>query len=477
MNQKLVGRKKELQLLEEALESSEAEMISVIGRRRVGKTFLIQTAYEGKIDFEMTGVQNGTREEQLKNFMLQLADFSKGNFPMVQPKDWLEAFYLLSKFLRTKKKDKKMVVFLDELPWLSTPKSGFLKGLSYFWNSWAVKQNIVVVICGSAASWMIQKVVNHKGGLHNRITKRIHLFPFTLAETEQYLSKRNIHFDRYQLVQIYMAMGGIPHYLKEIKRGESAAQNINNICFSITGLLRDEFSRLYSALFKNSERHIAVIKALAQKRHGLTRQQVLNLTQLTTGGTIARVLNELLESGFISAYRPFGKKRKEKLYRLTDEYSLFYLYFIEGKDHEGDDIWNHLSQTQSYKVWSGYSFENTCLKHIPQIKKALGISGIYSLSGSFYKKGTREEEGTQIDLLIDRNDHVVNLIEIKFYKEAFSISKLYANKLRDKMRIYRAATKTNKQLFWVFISTFGVVTNAHSLGLIDKSLTMDDLFV
>ena len=405
-----------------------------------------------------------------------MVDSSKGSFPMTQPKDWLEAFYLLAKFLETKKKKRKMVIFLDELPWLSTPKSGFLKGLSYFWNSWAVKQNIVVVICGSAASWMIQKVVNHTGGLHNRITKRIHLFPFTLLETEQYLFNRNIRFDRYQLIQIYMAMGGIPHYLKEIKRGESAVQNINNICFSITGLLRNEFSRLYSALFKNAENHITVIKALAQKRNGLTRQQILSLTQFSTGGMMARVLNELLESGFISVYRPFGKKRKEKLYRLTDEYSLFYLYFIEGKEFEGDDIWNHLSQTQSYKVWSGYSFENTCLKHIPQIKKSLGISGIYSLSSSFYKKGTTENKGTKIDLLIDRNDHVINLIEIKFHKEVFSISKNYADKLRNKMRIYRTTTKTNKQLFWVFISTFGIVTNAHSLGLVDKSLTMDDLF-
>ncbi len=476
MSDELFGRKNEIAILREALQSNRAEMVSVIGRRRVGKTFLIETIYQKHIIFKVTGIQHAKRKEQLRNFVIQLNEYSADSFPMAAPQDWLDAFHLLTKFLNTQSSDKKNVVFLDELPWLATHKSGFLKGLSWFWNSWAVNQNIVVVICGSAASWMIQKVVNHRGGLHNRITKRIHLQAFTLKETEEYLTGNNIRFDRYQLIQLYMAMGGIPHYLKEIRHGDSAAQNINRICFSPTGLLRDEFSRLYVSLFNHAERHIAVIKALANKQQGLPREQIIADAKLPPGSSVSRILEELLASGFISVYRPFGKKKKGKLYRLTDEYSLFYLNFIEGKAHEGDDIWNLLSQTPIYKTWSGYTFENICLKHIAPIKKALGISGIYSLSGSFYKKGTAQEKGAQIDLLIDRNDHVINLFEAKFYNEPYTITKDYATKLREKMSVFRSTTKTKKQLFWVFISTFGINENQHSGGVIAKSLTMDDLF-
>ena len=332
MENLFVGRKEEQANLRTALNSKEAEMVAVIGRRRVGKTFLINHVYKNQIDFEITGLQNAPRIEQLQNFTFWLTRFSKSTIPIKQPKNWLEAFMLLISFLESIEKKEKKVVFLDELSWMATHKSGFLRGLSFFWNSWAVKQNIVVVICGSAASWMIQKVVNHKGGLHNRITRRIFLEPFTLLETEEYLRSKNLIFDRYQIVQLYMAMGGIPHYLKEIKGGLSAIQNIEKICFSKKGLLRDEFSRLYHSLFTNAEIHIAIIRILASKRLGLTRKQIVENTKIKEGGTISKVLDELEQSGFVSAYRPFGKRKKEKLYRLTDEYSLFYLQFIENKE-------------------------------------------------------------------------------------------------------------------------------------------------
>ncbi len=477
MKNLLIGREEEKEILQAALSSEKAEMVSVIGRRRVGKTYLIKTVFQGRIDFEITGLQNAPRSEQLQNFAYQLGKAARSSVPAKTPSNWLEAFIFLINYLEKKNKQEKMIVFLDELSWMATHKSGFLRGLSFFWNSWAVNQNIVVVICGSAASWMIRKVVHHRGGLHNRITKRISLAPFTLAETENYLKSRDIHFNRYQIVQLYMAMGGIPHYLEEIKAGKSAAQNIEKICFSKKGLLQDEFSKLYPALFANADRHISIIRSLAQKKQGLTRKQIIANIDFSEGGTVQKVLEELSESGFISGYWPFGKKKKEKLYRLTDEYSLFYLQFIENKKQEGDDIWQHLSQTQAYKIWSGYAFENICLKHIPQIKKALGISGIYSLSSSFYKKGTAAEPGAQIDLLIDRNDHLINLFEIKFYNDFFVLNKAYAEKLRKKMSIFRNATKTKKQLFWVLLTTFGLQTNQHSLGLVQQALTIDDLFV
>ena len=472
----LVGRKEERLILENALHSTKPEMVAVIGRRRVGKTFLVKSVYGSRIDFEITGIQHATRKEQLRNFALQLNRFAHGSLPLSEPKDWLEAFHFLSVFLERKKQDEKTVVFLDELPWLATHRSGFLKGLSYFWNSWAVNQNIVVVICGSAASWMIKKIIHHKGGLHNRVTKRIMLKPFTLAETELFIKEKKINFDPYQILHIYMAMGGVPHYLEEIEKGKSAVQNINRICFSENGILRDEFFKLYASLFDNPGSHIKIIRALASKRKGLTRSEIVRASGLPEGGGTSGILSELVHSGFISLYYPFGKKKKESLYRLTDEYSLFYLQFIENNRNEGSDIWKELSQTQGYISWSGYAFESICLKHIPQIKKALGIPGVYSNTSTFFKKGKDGNEGLQIDLLIDRKDHVINLCEIKFHHAELNITKALAMELRNKVALFKELSGTKKQVFLTFVTTFGIKPNKYSLGLIDNELTMDDLF-
>ncbi len=476
MNLPIVGRKEEQAILKKALNSPQPEMVAVLGRRRVGKTFLIQSVFKDQIDCEITGTQNAQKEEQLLNFSYEIGKIVESPLPLQTPNNWMEAFILLIKLLEQRQTDRKQVVFFDEVPWLATAKSGFLRALGFFWNSWAVKQNIVVVICGSATSWMIQKVVNHTGGLHNRITKRIHLAPFTLYETEAYLKNRQVYFDRYQIAQIYMAVGGIPHYLNAVASGKSAAQNIEQICFSKNGLLKQEFSRLYPSLFANAENHIIVIKILSKSRKGMTRLELIEKSRLTNGGGLTKILEELEHSGFISAYYAFNKKKKEKLYRLTDEYSLFYLQFIEDKVHEGRDVWMRLSETQHYKTWSGYAFENICMKHIPQIKKTLGIGGVYSLSSSFYKKGAGAEKGTQIDLLIDRNDHIINLFEIKFYNESFAIDKNYAEVLREKQAVFRTATNTKKQLNWTLVTTFGLQQNQHSLGLIHNVLTLDDLF-
>ena len=472
-----IGRLEEKKILENVLQSPKAEMVSIIGRRRVGKTFLVKSVYQDSIDFEITGIQHATRREQLRNFMLQISKFSGGSFPMTEPKDWLEAFYLLSKFLELKKQSGKMIVFLDELPWLATHKSGFLKGLSWFWNSWATNQPIVVVVCGSAASWMIKNVVHHKGGLHNRITKRIYLKPFDLAETEHFFKAKNLNFDHYQMLHLYMAMGGVPHYLDEIESGKSAAQNIDSICFSENGLLWDEFPKLYASLFENSDTHVRIIRALAGKQKGLTRSEIVQNSRLAEGGGASTVISELLHSGFISMYQPFGKKKKDSLYRLTDEFSLFYLQFMENNRQEGAGIWQQLSKTQTYISWAGYAFESICLKHLPQIKKALGISGVYSTASSFLKKGNEEEDGIQFDLLIDRNDHVINICEIKFYGAEVTIDKAAALDYRNKIAAFKETTRTRKQIFLTMITTFGVKQNPHSLGLVDIFLTMDDLFV
>jgi uncharacterized protein len=475
METPFIGRAKEKDILLKAFQSNEAEMVAIVGRRRIGKTFLVRNVYKEQLDIEVSGIQNVSNKDQIKNFTLQLKNSLHEAFIPRKTTNWLDTFQLMIECLEKKNKVGRMVVFMDELPWLAASKSGFLNGLSFFWNSWASKKDIVVVICGSAASWMIQKVVEDKGGLHNRITRRIDLQPFNLYETELYFKSRNIYLDRYHIIQIYMALGGVPHYLKEVEGGKSAAQNIDQILFSKTAILRNEFDRLYPALFENAENHIQIIRALAKKRQGMTRQEIIETTSLTDGGGISRVLDELEVSGFIAMYYPFGKKKKDSFYRLTDEFSLFYIQFMENKGHKGTGIWQELSQTQDYKSWSGYTFESICIKHSPQIKKALGISGIYTESSVFLAKSDTNK-GIQIDLVLDRKDHVINLFEIKFYNTTWTIEKAVAENLKYKKDQFKLLTKTPKHVFLTLISTFGLHPNIHSTGLIDNDLTMDCLF-
>lgn len=472
----LIGRDKEVSLLENLLHSDESELVSVIGRRRVGKTFLIQRVYQKQLAFEITGIQQASLKEQLENFSIALQLYAKTALPVETPKSWLDAFRLLILYLETLDGSEKRVVFFDEMPWLSTHRSGFIKAFGFFWNSWAVKNNVIVVICGSAASWMIRKVVHNKGGLFNRITKRIYLYPFSLYETELYLKHRGIKFNRYQITELYMALGGIPHYLKEVQNGESVAQNIDRICFMRGSMLYDEFEQLYPSLFDHAENHKAVVRVLSGKPSGLTRSEIITLSKLSNGGGLSKVLEELIHSGFIGQYPTFGRSKKEILYRLTDEYSLFYLKFIEPLKKEGAGIWMNFQSTPAYKSWSGYAFEGICLKHVTEIKKALGISGVFARTSSYYQKGNTHTEGFQIDLLIDRDDRVINLCEIKWSNQEFIISKSYAADLRRKVALFQHHSGTKKQVFLTVLSTYGILPNEHSASLVDKEIMLNDLF-
>jgi AAA+ ATPase superfamily predicted ATPase len=476
MIKNFVGREREQAVLQATLDSHESEMVAVIGRRRVGKTFLIKNTYADRIAFEVTGVQNAEMAEQLQNFTFRINKTFYGSKAKLKPKNWLDVFQMLILALEEQKYTQKMVIFLDELPWFDSRKSGFLRALGFFWNSWCVDQNIVVVICGSAASWMIEQVVNDKGGLHNRITRRVDLHPFTLHETEQYLKSRNIRLDAYQTLQIYMIFGGIPHYLKEILPGKSAIENIGAICFSPASTLANEFQNLYPALFENAAHHSAVIRALSQKWKGMTRKEIVTISGLPDGGNTSEVLQELRYAGFIAQYYPYGKIKRELLYRLTDEYSLFYLSFIENSTWQGNEWWQALSQTPKFKSWCGYAFENICLKHLPQIKKALGISGIYAEASAFAYTGNKDEKGFQIDLVLDRKDQTINLFEFKFYNAALTLDKSDAAALRERIETFKQVSKTSKHIFLSFLTTFGVKMNENTLGLVDNNLDAKVLF-
>jgi uncharacterized protein len=473
----IIGRQKQIAQLTSAIESDRPEMVAVIGRRRVGKTFLIQNVYEQRLAFELIGVQYNTQKEQLMLFMERMTKYFPLYFVKKRPTSWLEAFFMLSEAIDKAGFKEKKVIFFDELPWLGTKRSDFLKGLSWFWNSWATRQQIVVVICGSAASWMIGKVINDRGGLHNRVTKLVYLYPFTLAETEAFFKLRKVRLNRYQTVQVYMAMGGIPMYLDQIRNGLSAVQNIQNVCFEPDGYLRNEFDRLFLSLFDNYDTHVEVVRSLANKKIGMTRTQLIEATKLTNGGMLTEILKELSQSGFIGVYNTYGKKTRESIYRLTDAYSLFYLNFLEPLGDNAHVDFTRLSELPKWKAWSGYAFENICLYHIDQIRESLSIKGMYSIATSFFALPKDGYPGTQIDLIIDRNDNSMNICEIKFSEGDYNLTKKDADNIDVKKQVFRYHTDTKKHLFTTLITTFKVVENANKVNHIDQVVTMDGLFL
>jgi AAA+ ATPase superfamily predicted ATPase len=469
----IIGRKSELSHLRKLNEATSSSFVAIYGRRRVGKTYLIRNAFDNQFDFYVTGMWKVNLAQQLANFHVALIKYDLQAKAEEPANDWFTAFQQLAKLLESGKSGKK-IVFLDELPWFDTAQSGFVSALEHFWNSWAsARTDIILVVCGSAAGWMINKLINNKGGLHNRVTHRIRLEPFTLNECEEFFKYKGANFDRYQVIQLYMAMGGIPFYLEQIVAGQSAAQNINRMCFQKDGMLRNEFDNLYRSLFDKAEKHIAIVEALSKKAKGLTRENLIKEAKLPSGGSFTRVLVELEESGFIRKYTAYGNKERNSLYQLTDFYSLFYLKFIKNSSKLDENSWLNELDSPVQRAWSGYAFEQVCLAHINQIKQFLGISGVQTATSSWISSGRL---GAQIDLLIDRRDHVINICEMKFSLNSFTIDKKYAEELRNKIGVFKEESKTRKSVFLTMITTFGLAQNQYSMSLVQNDLTMDVLF-
>lgn len=467
---KLAGRKYETGLLQESLRSNKAELVAVYGRRRVGKTYLIREVFKKQLVFEVSGLYNGNMSDQIKNFSHEV--FRKDRTLRSEiPRDWLSCFNLLERYLDQLKRPGKKAIFIDEFPWLATARSKFLMAFENFWNRYCTKRkDLVVIICGSAASYMIQKIIKNKGGLHNRITQQIRLLPFTLDETRDFLKSRGIDYTLFDITQIYMTMGGVPHYLEKIQKGTSVAQNIDQLCFAKDGVLRNEFDQLYASLFDNSDKHLTIIKTLAGCNKGITRLELSAKSGIASGGDLSSKLEELTESGFVSDYPYYGNKKQLTLYRLSDEYSKFYLKFIQHNRNSGAGTWQKLFRSSGYISWSGFSFETLCLKHIAQVKRALRIDAIFSTSSSWFN------EQAQIDLLINRDDNIMNLCEIKFYQTPFTIDKKYYMNLKNKAAALQQATQTRKNIFITMITSFGLQENKYSRELVQNNISLENLF-
>ena len=475
-NNGFVGRNREFERLTRCMESKQAQLIVVYGRRRVGKTFLVETFFDKKFAFSFTGAFNRPKAEQLRNFADEIR-FQTG-MRLEKPSSWREAFAQLRLYLSSLDDEEKKVVFFDEMPWMDTYRSDFMPAFEWFWNSWASKQdNLVMVICGSATSWMIDNISDNKGGLFNRQTCRIYLEPFDLSETEEFLNSKNIRWSRAEIAECYMIMGGMPYYLSLLDPHVEFRKNIDNLFFRRRGELWDEFDHLYHTLFSNDEKYIEIVEALSNKVGGLTRKELSEQVSIKSSNTISKILSDLAASGFIRVYAYYGHKKRDEVYQLSDYYSLFYFRFVKHNYGVDEEFWSKAYDNPQRRVWCGLTFEQLCKDHIRQIKKALGISGVVTTESGWYIRGDSSDtgRGAQIDMLIDRRDMAINICELKFSTNEFEIDKDYDMNLRNKIEAFRSATKCRKTLILTMITTFGVKTNRYS-GIVNSQVVLDDLF-
>ena len=477
----MIGREREIQELNECYDSGKAEFVAVYGRRRVGKTYLVDETLKDRIAFRHAGLspvdeqnhKNGLKE-QLKHFYLslQLHGMKKSKCPA----SWLEAFFMLEMHLQSVDEGSRQVVFLDELPWMDTPRSGFVTALEAFWNGWAChRHNMMLVVCGSATSWMTDNLVNNHGGLYGRLTCQIKLSPFTLRECEAFFQERGIRFSRYDIVQSYMAVGGIPYYLGYMKKGMSLAQNIDWMFFEDNARLHDEFDRLFASVFSTPELMKNIVQLLGTRRSGFTRQEILRRTGLDDSGASTKLLKALVASDFIKPYIPFGKGKRDTRYKLTDPFCLFYMKFVQGRTEMDPEFWMHNGASPAVNSWRGFAFEEVCFHHIRQIKKSLDILGVSSTQYSWTLKGDDGSDGAQIDLLIQRKDNVVNLCEMKFYNDKFTVDKTYYMKMVHRQNILAEHLPRKAVIHNVLVTTEGLKYNEYS-SVFQNVVVLDDLF-
>ena len=472
--EQVIGRKKEIKLLTEYYHSGRAEFVAVYGRRRIGKTFLIRNLFHGDFTFEMSGSIDAPAEAQLSNFGYALREY--GNPAQPLPANWTEAFEALKQLLKARLSGQRLLVFIDELPCLDTRKSGFQQAFEHFWNGWAAYQSeIMLVVCGSATSWMIANLIDSHGGLHNRITHEMYLAPFTLGETEAMLHANGFTWTRLSILQIYSIMGGVPYYLSLLDKGQGVEANVDRLFFANHAELKREYDRLYVSLFKNSEIYMRVIEALATCKQGMTRKEIADKLHLPSGGTLTKVLRELVNCDFVRGYNTRERKIKQKdqIYQLTDLYTLFYMQFCHPVSTD-TAYWTHLMGKPRQNTWYGLAFERICMLHIPQIKHSLGIDQIHT---EYYSWRSKESvPAAQIDLLIERADHLVNLCEIKYSQMPYTITKEEDMRIRNRMADFVGETGIRHGILTTLITTFGLRQNPYS-SVAQVQLTMDDMFV
>ncbi|MCR4909472.1 MAG: ATP-binding protein [Lachnospiraceae bacterium] len=470
----IVNREKEMDLLKAAVRDDYSHFIAVYGRRRIGKTFLVREAFGYRFTFQHAGLSKGGLKEQLFGFEASI--MNAGGVPSADPKNWLEAFEDLKELIRESKEERK-VIFIDELSWMDTQNSDLMTALENFWNGWAsARRDVILIICSSATSWMLEKVIHNKGGLYNRLTEKIRLDTFTLGECEKFLQEEGMKLNRDQILQFYMVFGGVPFYWTFIEKGSSIPRNIDRILFEENAPLKDEFDHLYASIFRKPRTYIDIISTLSRKKAGMTREELIAESGIPNSGDLSKKLDELESCGFIKTYTSYGKKKKATVYQLIDFFTLFYYQFIEAGTTD-ERFWSDQINTPRVNTWQGLAFERVALRHVQQIKNRLGIAGINTEVNSWYASPDKETgmPGAQIDLLIVRKDQVINLCEIKYSSSEYRVTGEDDGKLRRKVEVFRQRTKTRYAVFPTLITTYGLVDNSYALNF-QSVITMDDLF-
>lgn len=470
----LVGRQKEIKTLNDNFNSQDSNFIAVYGRRRIGKTYLVNSVFEDKITFRHAGIYQGSTKEQIASFMSSLEDFGyKNNEPVTE---WLSAFNCLKKLIN-KSNAKKKVIFLDEIAWMNTKKSNFLKAFENFWNGWAsARHDITLIVCSSATSWIINNIIHSKGGLYNRVTTQIYLEPFTLGECEEYCSSRKLSLTKKQIIEAYMVIGGVPYYWNYLEKGQSVPQFIDSCFFKENAPLKNELKYIFSSLFISPEGYMKIIESLSKKEYGFTKKEILESTKEIDNGNFTQKIEDLINCGFIREYSPLKYKKGSVLYQLIDPFTIFHFHFLTKKTND-ESYWTNQLNTPLVNTWKGLAFERICLLHVAKVKKALGISGVHTAVYPFSCKKDLENGiyGSQIDMIIERKDDIINLFEIKYYDSPFCLNGKEIEQLNKKKHDFIAISKTKSAIHLSMIALNGIEENAYSNEL-QAVVSVDDLF-
>lgn len=471
MKDNVCGRQIAKEALDKYYRSAQSEFVAVFGRRRVGKTFLIREYLEDEIVFQFSGMANSGTEAQLQRFAQTIARYTKTEPQHLS--NWIDALFQLERYIELLPYNGKKVVFIDELPWLDTPHSEFIPALETFWNNWAsTRKDIFLIVCGSVTSWMMDNLINSHGGLYGRLTGQIPLSPFTLQECEEYFLHRGLHLSRYEICEAYMVFGGIPYYLNFIDPQRSLAGSIDFALFNPNGPLYDEYNNLFPAMFRRSENYVKVVNALSTNQYGMTRNEIIQSTNMTSGEGITRVLSNLERCGFIRKYSPLGTK--EKYYQLIDFYVLFYHRFLKDRHKISDNFWTTMQRSATFYQWAGTRFELLVMQHTQQIKKNLKIEGVQT---NIYSLRTYDTKGAaQIDAVLQRADNTANLCEMKFTEGLYAIDKTEDLRLRNRIQTLRALLPKRISIQLTLVTTYGLQSNQYT-NQVNQTLTIDDLFV
>lgn len=480
----VIGREEELDTISRLYASERSEFLAIYGQRRVGKSFLIEEALGNKITFSAVGLYQkidkdspekveSYRQKQLAHFYNSLREYGLPKEGNLAPTSWMEALELLKKLLKSKRAKRK-VVFIDELPWLAGPQSAeLLEELGHFWNSWAgMRKDIFLIVCGSATSWMVDNVLRDYGGLYGRITERIFLKPFTLAECERYWNKRGFHLSRFEIALTYMVIGGVPFYMDSIRPDRTMADNINAIYFD-KDKARQEFKDVYTSLYSSSETYIEVVRQLGKRFYGMTRDELLKAVEKKGGGTFTDILDNLIDSGIIRSYTLYGGPRKQTVYQLVDFFTLFYLRFVENTDFTS---WRSVQRSKPFYTWAGNTFELLVLEHMPKLADALRIKE-YATPFSWRGK-TPDGEGVQVNLIIpattERADYIC---EMKFSEGKYTLSNDDAEEFARQIAALSISKihKPTHSIYVALVTSLGVTDSKHRIH-VNELVTLDSLF-